>query len=63
MYQKIQKFLIFPFIFLNVDISFHIKDILPKFSVVVFVLCYFENYIYKIHQMFPDFCHKIKTRA
>ena len=35
MYQRIQKFLFFPFIFLNVDISFHIEDILPTFSVVV----------------------------
>ena len=54
MYQRIQKFLIFPFIFFNVDISFHIKDILPKFSVVVFDVI-MEGTVSQICYLGPSF--------
>ena len=55
MYQRIQIFLFFPFIFLNVDISFHIQDILPKFSVVVLDIIK-EGTVSQIFYLGPSFC-------
>ena len=36
MYQRVQKILFFPFLFLDVNSSFTTKDRLLKFSVVIF---------------------------
>ena len=55
MCYRVQKILFFPFIFLNVDISFNIKDRLLRFF-VVFIGIIMEGTVSQIFYLGPSFC-------
>ena len=55
MYKRVHKILFFPFIFLNVDSLFNIKDRLLKFSVFVLDMI-MEETMSQICYLDPRFC-------
>ena len=55
MCYRVQQILFFPFIILNVDISFNIIDRLLRFFVVVFGII-MEGTISQIFYLGPSFC-------